>query len=329
MKRNTLASALALVIMGCGEPGQPAYPNEEKTQAVAEFQSKQEEAPSDVQPDCEAHSEADLRQACLDDQLTEAQLMRRDQRPAGVPLAAIQLAEVRQGLKRRYRKRSDFPIPREAQTDDVALLLARIAVSEEGMANRWGMGAIYQVARTIAGRPCNNALHTDCKDGAETVLSALRRLSPPVSGYARPTRWRQYWTSTLPASGESPSRVWRECESANGFRAKRCEGRWAQVLPLWQETLSFARHLVEEEQMPRVCRGTAIAWGCDDCGDDAVMSRRNARRAQMGRRALRPLECHPDVQNRIWGFPPRQDRQRLDQQSAPSATPADAESESV
>jgi hypothetical protein len=215
---------------------------------------------------------------------------------------------------RRRARHVVYPIPEEAQTDDPVLLLSRITVSEEGWANYEGMKALLQVARSIRGRTCNPETHSECEDGEETILSALRRLSSTVSGFRNPTRWRQYWTSTLPrGEAQESARLWRECEPGSpapearrraGRRRGDCEGVWANYRPLWVETQADAERLLAMTYPPRPCRGRAMAWGCSDCGDDLFMARRNERRAAAGFRPFEELECHEGVNNRIWGIPP-------------------------
>lgn len=253
---------------------------------------------------------------------SEQELVLANLRPVGVPADLIDVSDIVAASRspRRYRG-FQFPIPAEAQTDYPTLLLARITASEEGWESFRGMEVIYQIARNVRSRSCDPTRHSDCDGDEESILSALRRLAPRVSGMRRPTRWRQYWTSTLPeVAPEEPPRLWRECEDD---RDRDCDGRWDRYRGLWDRLQTHAALLLSSDYPPRVCRGTPLAWGCRDCGDDIVMMRRNANRESRGLRPYVELSCAPGIENRIWGLLPDGEEEAVDEESQPLAVDED------
>lgn len=243
---------------------------------------------------------------------SEQELVLANLRPAGVPAELIDVSNIVAASRSRRRNRGfQFPIPQEAQTNDPTLLLARITASEEGWESFRGMEVIYQIARNVRSRTCDARRHSDCDGDEESILSALRRLAPRVSGMRRPTRWRQYWTSTLPeVAPEEPPVLWRECNE--GTARANCDGRWSSYRDLWDRLQTHAALLLLSSHARRVCRGTPLAWGCRDCGDDMVMVRRNANREARGLRPYEELTCEAGIENRIWGIPPDAVRQEDD-----------------
>lgn len=222
--------------------------------------------------------------------------------------AAIPVSVTRRRVRGRMRTFRTYPIPVQAVTDDPALTLSRIVVSEEGWESPDGTGAIVQVARNIRSRGCNPERHTQCEDGRETLLSAMRRLSSRVTGQRAPNRRRQLWTSTLPRGDtETGPPYWRECppgpEGRRLRRLHRCEGTWTNHREAWNEIQPDAEEWIANRRGRGPCRGIPMAWGCPDCGDDLVMNRRNAARVAAGLEPYVELECG-EVENLYYGIPP-------------------------
>ena len=230
--------------------------------------------------------------------------------------ASIPVSEIRRRVGGQVRVFRTFPIPAEATTDDPALTLSRITASEEGWRSLDGMGAIMQIARNVRARRCTIS-HTDCtEDGRESVLSAFRRLSPPLTGQRNPTKYRQLWTSTLPAGDVvEPPRYWRECPSGPGGerarRARTCDGTWANFRERWNNRQAEAEGWIANRRGRGPCRGRPMAWGCPNCGDDVRMMRRNQHRVSRGLEPFEVLECG-DTRNRIWGIPPVETSEEVD-----------------
>lgn len=199
-------------------------------------------------------------------------------------------------------------------TEDPAIALARIVVSEEGFfSSPRARGAIWQVIANVRSYHCDNRKldHIDplrritqCRnsegtllevrpsehvEGArETYLSAMRRLSPHVTGVFDPKRDRQKWTSTLREGSEAPA-AWRQCVSDN--RPKGCHGDWRLYEDSWSETLEWAQKIITGRHRPmRPCPAPVIAWG-------GVMDDRIAKA-----RGLVRIDCGLDdaLNNRFW-----------------------------
>lgn len=160
-------------------------------------------------------------------------------------------------------------------TQNPILALARICVNEEGWFNKTGCAAIWQVVQNVRSKTCNKKvipLITQCKNGKETSLSAMRRLSKRVTGLVPPTTPRQRWTSTLQPSKRPPLK-WVECTSYKTVKNKRvsfpigCHGVWKLYSEAWLEILETAKKLYQRHHEDLPCptanafHGPVIAWG--------------------------------------------------------------------
>jgi len=179
------------------------------------------------------------------------------------------------------------------------LALARICVNEEGWYNKRGCAAIWQVVQNVRSKTCNKKripLITQCKNGKETSLSAMRRLSKRVTGLVPPTTSQQKWTSTLQASNKPPN-AWVECTGVKKVKGKEvaipigCHGVWKLYSDAWGELRKTARDLYAGRVKTPPCpkanneHGPVIAWGYEgdlwlakrrgliqvDCGDTGNM----------------------------------------------------------
>jgi hypothetical protein len=160
-------------------------------------------------------------------------------------------------------------------TNNPMLALARICVNEEGWHNPRGCAAIWQVVQNVRSKTCNRkriSLSTQCRNGKETSLSAMRRLSKRVTGIIPPTSSQQKWTSTLQANNHAPS-GWIECKKAIKQGKKRvsfptgCHGVWELYSEPWAKVREIARKLYLGQVDTRPCpekntkHGPVIAWG--------------------------------------------------------------------
>jgi len=220
-----------------------------------------------------------------------------------------------------------------SRTNDVALALARVTWSEEGVQRARSADALWQVTRNVRARHCDTGERdvvvrrgrripiaiSQCRSPTgelrdvergmnlegweETELSALRRLSRFVTGMAPPHRQRGEWLSTL-ASCEEPPAGWLECvdEDNDGNNDGICNGTWTHFTRRCEELLERTRQLVDMQYPPRPCQGIPLAWG--GRMDRMIMERRNRARERAGLQPLVPLECG-DVENTYYGHPPR------------------------
>ncbi len=186
-------------------------------------------------------------------------------------------------------------------TEDAAVALARACVSEEDWGNRVGCTAIFHTMENVRAKDCAAKDVTQCENGRETLLSAMRRMSKRVTGMAPALNDRQRWVQGLERSGVRPKH-WRDCNGPVG-----CDGAWRVYRPRWLALLEFADALVDGAREPSPCDGYALAWGSGD--DHLFMARRNAARVRAGKRPLLPLRC-AGVANTYYGFASRAARKQ-------------------
>lgn len=202
-------------------------------------------------------------------------------------------------------------------TNDTALAYARIVVSEEGFsASKRARGALWQVINNVRSHRCDNGRlgHIEplrrisqCKTASgeivevgptetvararETHLSAMRRLSPHVTGVYDPKRERQRWTSTLLDNGEPPA-AWRQCVAEG--RPKGCHGDWRLYRDTWTELRVWASKVVSGRlSAPQPCSSAVVAWG--GVMDDHIAKARGLERVDCGLDDAR--------NNRFWAKP--------------------------
>ena len=230
--------------------------------------------------------------------------------------AAIPISVERRRIRGRMRTVRRYPIAIEAQTTDPVLALSRMTVSEEGWESPDGMGAIFQVVRNTRSSECHPENHSECEDGRETWISAMRRASPRVTGQRNPTRRRQLWTSTLPrGDSETGPPYWRECPlGPEGTRLRRqhlCEGRWDSYRRFWNEIQAEGEGWLARRRGRGPCRGTPMSWGCPDCGDTEFMARRNRARIARGLDPYVVLDCG-ETHDIFYGIPPTPEPTRVE-----------------
>lgn len=167
------------------------------------------------------------------------------------------------------------------QPEAVALLLAKMCVSEEGWQPR-GCPALWQVIENVRSRSCERAL--ECVNGEETHLSAMMRLSPRVSGRRPPGTTRVANIAGLTDSDTVPP-TWVECEPG---QETGCSGTWERYVPRWQRVRQFAAHIIAQRNIEQ-CPAPVISWG--GAMDDDHMSRRNERRVEAGSEPLLRVAC--------------------------------------
>lgn len=180
-------------------------------------------------------------------------------------------------------------------TEDPAVALARVCLSEEGWENRVGCVAIARTMENIRSKGCTAKGVTQCEEGNETLLSAMRRMSKRVTGMVRALNDRQRWIQGLHRDAAKP-RAWNDCTGS-----PECSGPWKLFRPRWLALLAFADSLLEGRKEPNPCEGHVLAWGSGD--DHLFMARRNLGRERAGKRKLDPLRCAPEVTNVFYGFP--------------------------
>lgn len=138
--------------------------------------------------------------------------------------------------------------------------LARMTVSEatslQPLNNTWqlDMQGILQVARNTQGAD-------------QTLLEALKELSPHVGAIKPYTDGRQLWLSTLPARGDGPPEFWVECtgwETVHGRKRsvpEGCHGVWELGAQSWVDVRTYAIGLIHMKQPELAVQGKPITWG--------------------------------------------------------------------
>lgn len=206
-----------------------------------------------------------------------------------VDLTVISPAQMRAGF---FGNRTDIHNP-----EAVALMLARMCVSEEGW-RAIGCPATWQVVENVRGRNCDVPDITECVDGQETHMSAMRRLSPRVTGQRDPLTQRTRAIASLEDSDAMPS-GWLECVRPGMPRS--CNGTWSRFVPLWQRARARARSIIQDRNIV-ACPAPVIAWG--GRMDDDNMERRNLNRQRIGQQPLVRVQCS-NVANRYYAHASR------------------------
>lgn len=152
--------------------------------------------------------------------------------------------------------------------------LLRICISEADGSESDCIG-IWQVLRNIRMASCNRRMYrriTECDEGGETLLSAMRRAQRYALGVVPARSRRQRWVSELELSCEEPASWPRSHEEWRHQYGRSC-----------RETAELAIALVEGRDTRRLSRARIIAWGgrCEDergaCDDPIACSRGLAR----------------------------------------------------
>lgn len=137
--------------------------------------------------------------------------------------------------------------------------LARMAVSEstslQPLNDAWqlDMQGILQVARNT--------------QGSESLLGALKELSPHVGAIKAYTDERQPWTSTLPSRGLEAPELWIECTGWETVRGRKrgvpsgCHGVWELGADNWVTVRTYAISLVQMKRPPVAVQGKPVTWG--------------------------------------------------------------------
>ncbi len=138
--------------------------------------------------------------------------------------------------------------------------LARMTVSEatslQPLNETWklDMQGILQVARNTQGSD-------------QSLLEALKELSPHVGAIKPYTDGRQPWLSTLPARGDGPPEFWVECTGWETVRGRKrsvpegCHGVWELGAQSWVDVRTYAIGLVRMRQPELAVQGKPITWG--------------------------------------------------------------------
>ena len=171
-------------------------------------------------------------------------------------------------------------VPREVGKSEenqvtLATNMLRVCVSEASFSSWPDCVGIWEVAKNVRSRKCDRQKLpsiTTCSTRGETVASALRRLSPRVTGGKPARTTRQRWVSHLDLS----------CEMPEGYPSRQ---RWNGVRDRCLHFAQLVRGLARGQAVQRVTlgRGVAIAWGgrCERPGgacDDAMACRRGLAR---------------------------------------------------
>jgi hypothetical protein len=203
-----------------------------------------------------------------------------------LPSAVQRAADARQRRRRwvgrvQVSRSQLWNVPDETGTEATVVGLLRIGGTEVEWQSERDLIGIWQVAQSVRQRHCDRERIpsiTECVDGEETHLSALRRLSRFAMGMVPARRARQTWIRAVEAT----------CEEPEGFPSRRnWAGRARGGLSLQercQRAAELARRLVTGSLRRSVTgRATPIAWGgrCEVNGgacDDPLACRRGLAR---------------------------------------------------
>lgn len=184
--------------------------------------------------------------------------------------ASISVADIMERTRRRWSgevqisRDEIWNVPDEGGPEATATGLHRICASEVEFANLDDCIGIWQVIGNVRARHCDrerSRMITECLDGEETMLSAMRRASRRAMGMVPPLSRRGHWIQNLELSCEEPE-DWPERRTWEGRMRERCE-----------DSARLARALVNGERSDRLTRAVPIAWGgrcerhCDDPTD--------------------------------------------------------------
>lgn len=148
----------------------------------------------------------------------------------------------------------------ELGTRAAGVQLARMTISEatslQPLNRHWklDMQGILQVARNT-------------QEQDETLLAALKELSPHVGILKEYTDPRQRWTSTLPSQGMGPPELWVECTGWETIRGRKrsipegCDGVWELGAENWHKVRTYAIQLVQTRHPVASVQGKPLTWG--------------------------------------------------------------------
>ena len=168
-----------------------------------------------------------------------------------------------------------WEVPDYGKSDDVALNLHKMWAHEVEWDPKLDddMIGIWQVVRNIRARHCNRDKApriTECRNGQETRLSAMRRLSKRVTGMMPPLSPRTVWVRNLKG----------DCSEPEGWPQTRS---WQNMVRWCRRSIKRARQVVSGRVRANAVPGVPIAWGgrCESkvgaCDDWMACRRRLAR----------------------------------------------------
>ena len=182
-----------------------------------------------------------------------------------------------------------WAVPEKGGSEAVSEALLRVCISEAGWRAHEDCAWIWQVAQNIRSRSCVKGTYrriTECEDGVETSLSALRRLSGSILGAKAPRNARQRWIAKLKL----------DCEYPEGFTPS--EGVWyAQRKRHCDKLASLVREISLQKADRDLTGGyIPIAWGgrcerVEGACDDAHACKRGL------------VRIASDTQNAFWRRP--------------------------
>ena len=192
-----------------------------------------------------------------------------------------------------------WTVPAEGGLEATVLALHRVCASEAEFVSVEDCRGIWQVVHAIRARHCDRDRSpriTECENGEETALSAMRRMSRYATGILPAKTPRQRWVQ----------QVTLECDEPSLFPRSR---HWEGLRDRCLAQAEAVRKLVTGEDSRPLTRATPIAWGgrCEDhCSDPTDRSTCRATGACDDRiacrRGLRRIEGTP-TRNAFWCRP--------------------------
>jgi len=163
-------------------------------------------------------------------------------------------------------------VPEQGGDTAAASALLRICISEAGGYENDCLG-IWQVVRNVRSRGCDRDGITDCNEGGETHLSAMKRLSGAILGTVPPRTRRQRWIASLDLSCKQPPGFTGSTAQWERYYGRQCP-----------RTAELTQNLVSGRLKKNlVSNAVPIAWGgrCEDRGgacDDPIACARGLAR---------------------------------------------------
>lgn len=188
-----------------------------------------------------------------------------------IPVSQMQLWKWEDPAETRARM---WAVPKKDQENTTATTLLRMCGTEVSWKNEIDCRGIWHVITTIRSKNCDRSAIggrriTECDEGGETYLSAMRRLAPRLLGTVKAPNGSRHWMKNVnldcavPKGWGGTSRRW---EAQYGMRCR--------------EYSSLVTKLVSGQEIGRLpTRARPIAWGgrCETedgaCDDPIACSR--------------------------------------------------------
>jgi len=180
-----------------------------------------------------------------------------------------------------------WQVPELPEPNATVLGLHRIWASEVEWNSKPDMLGIWQVVQNVRAKHCNREKApriTECKDGQETLVSSMRRLSKRVMGMMPPHNARTKWVRNVGLTCEKPE-AWPVDRS------------WEYMIPFCEASAELAQQIVNKKRRAFLTRNAIpMAWGgrCEVPGgacDDSIACQRGL--ARIPAKTINAFWCRP------------------------------------